>query len=160
MRIAATRTALPAALAAVMLISGCGIQQSGLEEGPEAPTGLAPGATLYFVDEGGELVAQQRDTGQLGSISDAVGLLLTGPGDSGLETDIDETTLTRVGTSVRADVVELRLPLSSSEVDGAGIDQIVCTAAATHIQAGGAEQDQVQLRFTDLVADPASCPVL
>jgi hypothetical protein len=148
------------ALVGVIMLSGCRIQPSDVEEGPEAPTGLAPGVTLYFLDEDERLVPQQRETGQLGSISDAIGLLLTGPGHSGLSTGIEETMVTRVGTSVRSEVVELRLPLARDQVEDAGVDQIVCTVAAVHVQAGGSPAVQTQLRFTDVVEEPALCPVL
>ncbi|GAA2045284.1 hypothetical protein GCM10009757_11720 [Streptomyces cheonanensis] len=159
-----TRIARPAALSCalvgVMMLGGCGLQPSGVEEGPEAPTGLAPGVTLYFLDDDENLIPQQRETGQLGSISDAVGLLLTGPGNSGLSTGIDETTVTRVVTSERSEVIELRLPLARHQVEDAGVDQIVCTTAATHVQVGGSPEIPVQLRFTDISEEPAVCPVL
>ncbi|WP_083917913.1 hypothetical protein [Nocardiopsis xinjiangensis] len=159
-----TRTACPAvlscALIGVIMLSGCGVRASDVEEGPEAPTGLAPGVTLYFLDDAEHLIPRQRESGHLGSISDAVGLLLAGPGGSGLSTGIDETTVTRVGTSVRSEVVELHLPLPRDQVESTGADQIVCTAAATHIQAGGSPDVQIQLRFTDVIEEPSSCPVL
>lgn len=160
-----TRPAWPAVLSCVlvgvMMLSGCGIQTSEVEEGPEAPTGLAPGVTLYFLDDAGHLVPDARENEQLGSISDAVALLLTGPGeDSSMRTAIGEAPVTRVGSWVRSGVVVLRLPLGRYEVEDGGTDQIVCTAVATHIQAGGSRDVLVQLDFTDVSEEPTSCPVL
>lgn len=133
------------------MLTGCSLEPSGVETGPQAPTGLAEGTVLYFLDADGELVASERDTGRLGTIAEAVSLLLTGPGpgSSGLTTGIPETAQTRVQVTVSEDVVTLRLPLASSEVSPDGVDQIACTALVAHAQAGASTDVRARLIFTD-----------
>lgn len=144
----------------LIVLSGCGLQSSGVEEGPSAPTGVAPGTTLYFLDDDGELVAQQRKAGRLGTVSEAVSLLLTGPGDSAVNTGIASTAVTRTEVTVSGERMSLRVPVSSEEVSADGVDQIVCTALTSHIQAGGAETTRVRLRFTDHTeTEWHTCPV-
>lgn len=133
------------------MLTGCSLEPSGIETGPQAPTGLAEGTVLYFLDADGELVAAERDTGRLGTISEAVSLLLTGPGpgSSGLSTGIRETSQTRVQVTVSEDVVTLRLPLASTEVSAPGTEQIACTALVAHAQAGDSADARARLIFTD-----------
>lgn len=149
------------AVLALVVLTACGTQTAEVETGAEAPTGLAAGTSLYFLDDD-RLTLQVRKTGRLGTISDAVSLLLTGPGDSGLETGVEEVSMTRTEVTVTSGVITLRLPLATSEVEPLGVDQIVCTAAASHVQAGGSPDTRVRLLFTD-VADEAgpgrTCPL-
>lgn len=151
-----------AAVPVLVLAMGCGSGPPEVVEGGPAPTGVAPGVTLYFLDEQGDLRPQLRDTGRLGTIPEAMALLLAGPGGSGLRTGIDSGTTQRVTVTVREDVIELMTPLSVDEVSPAGIDQIVCTALGTHVQSGGSPGTGVRVRFT--LATPESdeirtCPV-
>ncbi|WP_150255646.1 hypothetical protein [Nocardiopsis deserti] len=134
--------------AAALLVAGCGVQPTGVTDGGEAPTGVAPGATLYFVDASGELRPQQRDTGGLGSISEALALLLAGPGGSGMRTEIEPVSVQRVGVVIEPGVIELVTPLTAEDVTPLGVDQIVCTALSTHVQSGGAQDTRVRVRFT------------
>ena len=148
---------------ALAVLAGCGVQPSEVQTRPGAPTGLASGVTLYLVDDDGDLVPQERETGRLGTIADAVGLLLSGPGHSGLRTGIADTAVTRTEVTVGPEVVTVRLPLASTEVRPVGVDQIVCTALASHVQAGGSTDVRVQLLFTDGGPDTEAgrrCPVL
>jgi hypothetical protein len=134
---------------AVLLLAGCGVQPSGMTGGGEAPSGVAPGATLYFVGARGELRPQLRRTGHLGTISEAMSLLLWGPGDSGLHTQITSNTTTpQVVVTTAPGVIQLMVPLSIHEVTPLGIDQIVCTALGVHVQGGGSRSTKVQVRFT------------
>ncbi|GAA4887300.1 hypothetical protein [Streptomonospora salina] len=143
------------------LLAGCGVQPSGVEDGPSAPTGVAPGTTLYFLDHDGNLTAQQRKTGRLGTASEAVSLLLTGPGDSDVHTDIDDpASVTRTEVTVSGERMSVRVPIASTELTADGVDQIVCTALASHIQAGGSTETRVGIRFTDRAQDSRTCPVL
>jgi hypothetical protein len=156
------RLSVMAALLLVML-TGCAIQPSSVMTGEEAPTGVAAGVTLYFVDDEGALRPQVRETGRLGTIVDAVSLLLTGPGHSGLHTEIAQLDNTLVQLLSSEGTISLQLPLSRSEVTQTGIDQIVCTALASHLQAGGPRSTTVTLRFT--IPQPGSddqrrCPLL
>ncbi|MEU8349239.1 hypothetical protein [Streptomyces sp. NPDC048845] len=134
--------------AAAVLLAGCGVQPSGVTGGGEAPTGVAPGVTLYFVDAGGELRPQLRPTGRLGTVSDAVQLLLTGLGDSDLRTEIAPTTTPRVVVTSTPDVLRIEVPLTIDDVTPLGIDQIVCTALGVHVQGGGSRDTRAQVRFT------------
>lgn len=135
-------------LAALIALVGCGIKPSGVTDAGEAPTGVAPGMTLYFVDEDDELQPQLRRTQRLGTVSDAVSLLLIGPGGSGMRTGIASTQVTSVEVTMNPGVIELRVPLAADEVTPVGIDQIVCTVQSSHVQNGGSDQTGVRIQFT------------
>lgn len=151
------RAALLNALGTIVLFAGCtapaigpmaDVGHSGTQDGNQAPTGLAPGVTLYFLDAQNHLRADVRDTGRLGTISEALALLLTGPGmDTRLHTGIDDVGVTRVQVTTGAGLVQLGLPLAFSEVTAAGIDQIVCTVIGVHVQSGGSKDIRVQTHF-------------
>ncbi|MGN9783195.1 hypothetical protein ACTMTF_17305 [Nonomuraea sp. ZG12] len=151
-------TALPA-----LLVAGCGIQPTGVIDAGQAPTGVAPGATLYFVDANDRLRPQRRRTDHLGTIPEALSLLLTGPG-GGLRTEITSTEgVTRVFVETTPDLIHLRVPLATYEVTPLGIDQIVCTALGVWVQSGGSRTTKVRLTFT--LAEPGSdklrtCPLI
>lgn len=157
---------LTAALA--LLLAGCGIQPSEVREEGEAPTGVAPGVTLYFVDANGGLVPQPRETGQLGTIPEALALLLTGPGgfapgDAVLRTEIASTSVKRVGVTTTPGVIRLVTPLTIQDVTPRGIDQIVCTALGVHVQSGGARDMRVQVRFVQPTPESdelRTCPLI
>jgi len=150
-------------LAAMAAFSGCGVAPTGVDDGGAAPTGIATGPTLYFVDTAGRLTPQPRAVGRLGTISDALSLLLAGPGGSALTTQIDEVDVTRVQVTVRDDVIVARLPIAQSQTTALGVDQIVCTAIAVYVQGGGSTRAQVRPVFT--IADPEAdalrrCPLI
>lgn len=134
--------------AAALLLAGCGIEPSAPAVGGEAPTGVAPGVTLYFVDGRHQLAPQPRRTERLGTISDAMALLLAGPGGSGLRTEIAETAVTRVGVTIEPGVIQVLVPLTADDVTPLGIDQLVCTALGVHVQGGGSRAMTVRIRFT------------
>lgn len=147
----------------LVLVAGCGVRPSGVTDAGAAPAGVAPGVTLYFVDAQDRLRPQLRESGRLGTISEALALLLTGPGDSGLRTEITSEETTRVGVTTAPDVIRLRVPLATYEVTPLGIDQIVCTALAVHVQAGGSRTTKVRVDFT--IGPPGSdkprtCPLI
>jgi hypothetical protein len=135
--------------ALALLLTGCSVQPSGVTDGAQAPTGLAPGVTLYFVNTQGRLQPQLRRTGHLGTIDDAMQLLLTGPGDTDLSTGIApvETTIVLVNT-ITPGLIQLTVPLAIRDVAPLGIDQLVCTALGVYVQGGGSKSTQVQVRFT------------
>jgi hypothetical protein len=148
---------------AALLLAGCGVQPSGVTGGGEAPSGVAPGVTLYFVGARGELRPQLRRTGHLGTISEAMSLLLLGPGDSDLHTQITSNSSTQVVVTTAPGVIQLMVPLSIHEVTPLGIDQIVCTALGVHVQGGGSRSTKVQVRFTlqTLESDKRrACPLI
>ena len=136
------------AAVAVSLLVGCGVRPSEVTGGGEAPTGVAPGVTLYFVDADNELRPQLRATRHLGTISEAMALLLSGPGGSGLRTEIAPIDTKRVVVTTTPGVIHLMTPLTIRDVSALGIDQIVCTALGVHVQAGGSRNMRVQVRFT------------
>ncbi|CAM4189356.1 hypothetical protein KIPE111705_44315 [Kibdelosporangium persicum] len=146
-----------------LLLAGCGIEPAGPAAGGEAPTGVAPGVTLYFVDARHQLRPQLRETEHLGTISEAVALLLTGPSDSGLRTEIKPGTVTRVGVTTEPGAIQLFVPFTVRDVTSLGIDQLVCTALAVHVQSGGSRAMKVRVRFT--LSTPESekertCPLI
>ncbi|WP_345761715.1 hypothetical protein [Diaminobutyricibacter sp. McL0608] len=151
------------ALLLLLALSGCAIRPSAVTGGEDAPTGVAPGVTLYFIDGQGTLQPQERETERLGTIAETVSLLLTGPGESGLHTQIAQTDNTQVQLLSEQGSIGLRLPLAERDVTPTGIDQIVCTALASYIQAGGSRTATVRLEFTIAQAGanaPRRCPVL
>lgn len=132
----------------LVLLAGCGVRPSGVTDGGQAPTGVAPGVTLYFVDAHGRLRPQLRETGRLGSVSEALALLLHGPGGSSLHTEIASGGTTQVVVVDTPGVVRLRVPLTPHDVTALGIDQIVCTTLGVQRQAGGPSSTKVRVDFT------------
>lgn len=152
-----------AAAVALLLLAGCGVRPSGVTDSGAAPTGIAPGSTLYFIDAHGELRPQQRASGRLGTVGEAVTLLLYGPGGSGMRTGITSDGVTRVETTITDTTIELRMPVTSEDVTPLGVDQIVCTALAVHVQGGGSARTTVRLYFTQPAPgseEPRTCPLI
>jgi hypothetical protein len=148
-------------VALALLVSGCGIQPSGVTDVSRAPTGVAAGVTLYFVDAEGRLRADQRPTERLGTISEAMTLLLSGPGGSGLRTQITPGGPTTVVVTTDPDLIRLRVPLGRYEVTPLGIDQIVCTALGVWVQSGGSRAAKVKITWTTAETDkPRTCPLI
>ncbi|WP_454851616.1 hypothetical protein [Promicromonospora soli] len=150
------------ALAAGLLTSGCGVGPGGVEDGGEAPTGLAEGPTLYFVDAAGELRPDVRDTGRLGTVLGAVQLLMADadPTAEGLHNEVPQTT-TRTVVEDAGDYVTIYLPLRRAEISDVGVDQIICTAAAV-VAASGREVADVTItvRPTHGAVADGPCPVV
>ena len=150
-------------LLAIMLLAGCGVRPTGVTDGGTAPTGVAPGVTLYFLDAHDRLTPDLRRTGHLGTLPEALALLLSGPGGSGLRTGIAPTDDTRVAVTEAPGAIVVAIPLTVRDVSPRGIDQIVCTALGVHVQGGGPASTKVEVRFT--LATPESdkrrtCPAL
>lgn len=154
----------PRVAVSALLLAGCGIQPSGVTDGGRAPTGLAPGVTLYFVDARGRLRPEVRASDHLGTIADALQLLLTGPGpDDGLSTDIApvNTTIVLVNTTTPG-LIQLTVPLAFGETGSLGTDQLVCTALGVYVQSGGSTSTTVQVLFTLPTAESykrRTCPL-
>ncbi|GAB6903353.1 hypothetical protein [Kineosporia succinea] len=150
-------------MAVVLLLAACGLQPTGPDDAGQAPTGISPGPTVYFLDSRQELQADVFETGRLGTVSDAVTLLLQGPGGSGLTTGIASTEVTRVEATVSDSTIVLKVPVAASEVSPRGIEQIVCTALANQVQSGGSPTTTVRIVFTipSTGSDrPRTCSVL
>jgi len=146
----------------VVLLAGCGVQSSGVTDVAQPPTGVAPGVTLYFVDAHNQLQPQLRETNHLGTISEAISLLLTGPGDSSLHTKI-VSGVDLVGVTTMPGLIQLMVPLAIYEVPPLGIDQLVCTALGVWVQGGGSRTTRVQVRFTQSTPESEkqrSCPLI
>jgi hypothetical protein len=152
-----------AAAVLLLLVAGCGVRPSGVTDGGRAPTGVAAGVTLYFVDARGALRPQPRRTGHLGTISEAMSLLLSaGPHESGLHTELPPNATTQVVVTTAPGLIRLMVPLSIHEVTPLGIDQIVCTALDVHVRSGGPRSTKVQIRFTLTTSESAkrrTCPL-
>ena len=149
-------------LVLVLLLTGCGVEPSGPTAGGEAPTGVAPGVTLYFVDAQHRLRPQLRRTGRLGTIGEAASLLLTGPGDSGLRTEIASTAVTQVVVTTEPGVIQLAVPLTVHDFTSLGVDQLVCTALGVHVQSGGAPDTRVRVGFVQSTPESdelRTCPL-
>ncbi len=152
--------------ALVLLLAGCAIQPSGVTDAGQAPTGLASGVTLYYVDAHNQLRPQFRKTNRLETISDAISLLLTGPGlGSPLQTEIASVPagIPRGGVTTAPGLIQLDLPFTINDVTPLGIDQIVCTALAAYVQAGGLKSTRVQVFFTRPAPESGkrrTCPLI
>jgi hypothetical protein len=150
-------------LAAIALLASCGVQPARVSGVGPAPTGISPSETLYFVDVHEHLRPQPRQTQRLGTISDALSLLLTGAGADPLHTEISYAGTTEVMVTTTASLIQLSLPLTVEDVTALGIDQIVCTTLGVHVQGGGSRGAKVQLIFVQPA--PASdqqrtCPLI
>jgi hypothetical protein len=149
-------------LAATLVTGGCGVGPSGVEDSGEAPTGLAEGPTLYFVDDDGGLRPDLRDTGRLGTVVGALQLLMADadPTQEGLHSEIPPTA-TRTVVEDAGDYVTIYLPLRGTEISTVGVDQIICTATAV-VAASGRDVDDVAISVRpthgDVVTRP--CPVI
>ncbi|WP_223145011.1 hypothetical protein [Actinotalea subterranea] len=157
--------ALPALVLPAVLAVGCGVQPSGVVDAADAPTGVAPGPTLYFVDADGALRPEVRETGRLGTIPEALTLLLIGPGPGSgdVHTEIRETEVTRVEVTTTDSSIALRMPLTVDDVTPAGIDQVVCTALGVHVQGGGSTRTTVRIEFVQLTPESdvdRTCPLI
>jgi hypothetical protein len=154
---------LAAGLAAAGLLTGCGIEPTGAFDSGQAPTGVAPGVTVYLVDSTGTLRPKFSKTGRLGDIPRALDLLLRGydaPGD-GLHTDIDPVGTLGPVVTTSDEVINVMLPLARYGLGAGGIDQLVCTVLGVHRQAGGSRVTKVVLTFTiGNATEPRSCPIL
>ncbi|RJQ78345.1 hypothetical protein [Amycolatopsis panacis] len=149
----------------VLLLAGCGVEPAGPAPGGEAPTGVAPGVTLYLVDEHQQLQPDLRLGGQLGTISDALALLLN-PGrrtSSGLHTEIADISGPQSRVTMAPGLIQISVPLTVQNLSPLGIDQIVCTALGVYVQSGGPRTTEVQVSF--IQPTPASdvrrtCPLI
>lgn len=147
----------------VALLAGCGVQPSGVTDEGEAPTGVAPGVTLYFVDADGRLRPQPRRTDRLGTIVEAMALLLTGLRDSDLHTEIAPAGTTQVVVTTTPAVIRLMVPLTVQDVTPLGIDQLVCTALGVHVQGGGSRSTKVRVQFVQPTRESdrlRTCPLI
>ncbi|RZQ65791.1 hypothetical protein [Amycolatopsis suaedae] len=144
---------------AALVTAGCGIQPTGVLDGGEAPTGVAPGVTLYFVDGRGELRPNLTESGELGDVAGALDLLLRTSDPPGLRSDLRRVSSLGPKVTVAGDTITVALPLAPGEVGPRGVDQVTCTAAGVRRQAGAREPVTVVVSFTDgSDGGPRTCP--
>ncbi|NHD19471.1 MULTISPECIES: hypothetical protein [Actinopolyspora] len=160
------RTASALCVLLVVLLTGCTVRPSEVFNGGDAATGIAKGTPVYLLDSEGNLVLR-RPTSSLGTIGQALRLLLTGtdPDAGSLHSRVhldSVPTALDIPVTTSGDTITVRLPIPRRRVHGAkGIDQIVCTVLAVHIQRGGDPSSKVVLTFTtDRPTEPRTCPVL
>ncbi|GAA1356318.1 hypothetical protein [Saccharothrix algeriensis] len=158
------RTGAVAVLSAAVLstVVGCGVGSSGVLDGGRAPTGVAPGVTLYFVDGDGGLTPQFVRSGRLGGVAGALEMLLRidPPPGAGWRSDLPAVRSLGPAVTVAGAVTTVALPLSRDEVGARGVDQVVCTALGVNRQAGGPGAMEVVVSFTDgSTTGPRGCPV-
>jgi hypothetical protein len=139
---------ISAVVLVAVLLAGCGVSASGVQDAGRAPARAAPGATVYFVDAHGRLRPQVRRSDHIATISEALSWLLAGPTRPGLRTQIGSVQPTQVLVTNRPGVIQLLVPMTVDDVTQTGIDQIVCTALAAYVQAGGSPRTRVQVVFT------------
>nr|WP_225953917.1 hypothetical protein [Kibdelosporangium phytohabitans] len=148
--------------AAGTLVAGCGIEPTGVFTDGDAPTGVAPGVTLFFLDQQGNLRPTVSETKRLGDVTQAVDLLLR-LGDrnreDGLRSDLPAVGSLGPQVTVSDTVVTLLLPLARREVGPRGVDQVVCTALGVHRQSGDTRVTGAVVSFTDgTTIGPRTCP--
>ncbi|WP_141691879.1 hypothetical protein [Nocardia brasiliensis] len=126
-----------ALLLAAAVCGGCGISGSAVFAGGDAPTGIAPGVTLYFVAADGTVTPEFRETGKLGTVGEALDLMRRTQPGPGLHTEIPEAEggpaplVTEFDTLITVD-----MPYTRTELSDHAIAQVACTALGVHRQAG------------------------
>ncbi|MFJ6086732.1 hypothetical protein ACIQI8_35635 [Streptomyces sp. NPDC092369] len=141
----------------LLALSACGIPATGVVEAGGPASGIASVASVYFVRDGGALVAVPRTTAEPGDAGTALDLLLLGPTDreqsEGLASEVpgmpsvapvptskadavdgrsDETGDDAPTVTVRDDTLSIELPGGMGRLTGLAIRQLICTAAAAH----------------------------
>ncbi|MEU0515147.1 GerMN domain-containing protein [Amycolatopsis sp. NPDC006125] len=123
----------------VLVLAGCGVRPTDPVSAGDPPVGAAPGPILFFL-KAGKLAPVVRQTGHLGTVPDAVTLLLAGPNPqeaaAGYATMLPAGAL---GVSVGAldqGVVTVSLSAPLETLPELAKDQIVCTVTAVHAQTG------------------------
>ncbi|WP_052434201.1 hypothetical protein [Streptacidiphilus melanogenes] len=140
-------------LAAVLLLSGCGIPATGVIQSGEPATGVTPaGPVLYFVIDGHLVptsppVATPTDTGA------TVKLLLSGPDlrerRLGMTTALYDVPAPAI--SVNGAEVTLQLSAGTRPLPAIAIRQLICTVAAARLTA---DPDTAATGVTVVVAAP------
>lgn len=150
-------------LTILLAVAGCGIEPGPPEDAGHAPTGIAQGSPVYYVNGSGKLVVE-RVGRNLGTMGKALKLLLAGRHlPAGLHSYVGTSDVgLDFPVTRRSDVVTILMPIARSDVSRkAGIDQIVCTALAVDQQSGGSTSTTVRLRFTEgRGTKPRHCPAL
>lgn len=140
------RAALTALCASTLaLLTGCGVQPTGVLDGGEAAGGLTKGMRLYFVSQSGRLEAVSRPELPVDKASDPAGVIkLLGAGPTEAERAAGLTTLLIEGTysaTVKGDEVTVHVPqeeLSPTHLGDRNLTgQLVCSIARARAMADG-----------------------
>lgn len=141
----------------LLALSACGIPATGVVEAGGPASGIASVTSVYFVRDGGALVAVPRTTAEPGDAGTALDLLLLGPTDreqsEGLASEVpgrptlapvptakadpvtggpDETGEDVPTVTVRDDTLSIQLPGAMGRLSDLAIRQLICTAAVAH----------------------------
>ncbi|WP_158895642.1 hypothetical protein [Amycolatopsis anabasis] len=148
-------------VAAGLLLTGCGIEPTGVLDGGDAPTGVAPGVTLYFVDVQGNLQPSLVESKRLGDVTNAVDLLLRVGAQSrqGLRSDLPQVTSLGPEVTIADTTVTVTVPLARGEMGPRGADQLICTALGVLRQSGNTRVTKAVVSFTiGGQTEPRACP--
>lgn len=145
-------------------LAGCGIRPTAVLTGGQAPIGVAPGPTLYFLVNG-QLAPVPRVTGHLGTPSAALDLLVGGPLDTeraqGVTTALPPISAV-AGATVDLDqaTFDIYLPIDVRTLHSSALDQIVCTVIGVEGQSGAARPGLAAvLRGTTGALKSTYCPL-
>ncbi|GAA4535280.1 hypothetical protein [Amycolatopsis samaneae] len=146
-------------------LTACGVEPSGVLHGGEAPTGVSPTTTLYYLGDQGNLVPDVRRTERLGTVTDALALLMRSSQNTerGLHSAFNTRSADGHSPQVTEsdELITVVLPLASYEIGSLGVDQFVCTALGVHRQAGRPADAKVVVTLTTGERlGPRTCPVL
>lgn len=132
----ARRSLRPALLlTTALLLSSCGIPETGVVEAGEPATGIRPALVLYFVGKGTPLAVRRQDFGPV-DIETAVQSVLRGPEPVELRKGLTtELPLLAATPTVRTDGarVTIELPLDTEPLTETAVAQLTCTAAAARL---------------------------
>lgn len=147
-------------LTAALLGGGCGIPGSEVLDGGDAPTGIAPGVTLYFLSSANDsLVAQFRDTERLGTVAAALDLLSrsTEPGPGLYSALAWGDSQPRPLVTEFDNRISIRVPVPRNALDDRGVAQLACTALGVHRQAGRPPAEVVIVPVLGPDVGPVGC---
>ncbi|MFE7116882.1 hypothetical protein ACFU99_15845 [Streptomyces sp. NPDC057654] len=124
----------------LVLVSGCGIEQTGVIDvgqpasGAKRPGASAREAVLYFISPTGMRPVRRPSSGDV-SAEDAVHLLIDGPNDAerhrGMETAVPKMAGVHVTTGKGR--VSVQLPVNVKNLGLVVRNQLVCTAADNNV---------------------------
>lgn len=151
------------AVALLLVLTGCGVRPTELVYAGRAPDGIARGPVLYFLT-GDQVRPSIRETGELGTVTDALRLLAAGPTEAelaaGLRTKVPIFAPEQASAGVPVDgIVTVRLPVAPSTLPVPATTQLVCTAVGVSAMAGANEKKlMVQLTGMGDIWRPQLCP--
>jgi hypothetical protein len=149
-------------LVVLFALSGCGVRPTGVLTAGRPAVGAARGPVLYFLSREGILRPTQREIGQLGTITNALQLLVAGPTEaeraSGLVTAVPKLLVEAVSAEEPVgSVITIHLPTVPLTLPPVAVQQLVCTAVGAAAMAG-ADGKGVLARLPGM--GPQHCPAL